>query len=741
MADVLVRLNVQSEEYENKLKNATASLQQMEKEVRRTGATFAYADKEEVEFIKSLGSMETHATNASGKVKEMTQAIAEMSLVYQRMTEEEKKSPTGKALAESIEQAKSRLGEYKSALAEAGGEMQKTGGFVDTLADGLSQLGPIGQVAGRLIKGAFGPIGIVIAAVVGFVQQLVSAFKRNEDAMASVNRAAAPFKAIWQGIQQLFDKLASSLATVIEKASQGLQSMFDKLTEWMGKLSNTKIGQKLGLDTLYQQLLQVKNAQDELTKSNERIANSERELQNLRRSTKTANTNRTEQVSELRAKASDRSSYSADERVQFLEKAMELEKKNLEANITLRQKEYDLIKLKNSLTQSGTEDLNAENDALNAITEARIEYNNQMRAMQRQLQAAKSEAGKASEQPTDTSKVKDATAIWEEYQRKIAETKARLEEFRAMIADANLSDDQRSWAEGMADKYQAELDKMTGATEEAAQKISKSLENIPTEFDIIREELGKMSSGIGAISTIGNAFNELKGIGEDLADAFSGEMSAWDALMTVFNSGIGILDTVVSVMEAINLLTELSTTLSKKKAATKAAEATTVASAAGTEAAAEGAAAVASGAAAGANAAEASSAAGKAVSWIPIVGPILAVAAIAAVLGSTLAAISQAKSSGKGFAAGGIVPGNSFSGDNVRGITPSGEVFGLNSGEVVLNHAQTNNLASQLQGGNQGGQITGTVTGANIYLALANFAKQNNKLAGSTTGGLVLKIE
>ena len=52
-----------------------------------------------------------------------------------------------------------------------------------------------------------------------------------------------------------------------------------------------------------------------------------------------------------------------------------------------------------------------------------------------------------------------------------------------------------------------------------------------------------------------------------------------------------------------------------------------------------------------------------------------------------------------GFANGGIIPGNSMSGDNMRGMTPDGSVYGLNAQEVVLNRAQVGNLASQLEGG------------------------------------------
>ena len=144
----------------------------------------------------------------------------------------------------------------------------------------------------------------------------------------------------------------------------------------------------------------------------------------------------------------------------------------------------------------------------------------------------------------------------------------------------------------------------------------------------------RMSAGVGAISTLGNAFNDLKGIGEDLASAFSGEMDAWDALMTVFNSGISIMQTVIGVMEAINTLQELSSALSKKKVVEQAAETTAVVSGKGSEMAATAAEASVSSAELGVDTADAAAKAGKAVAWIPIVGPALAAAAIAAIVGA-----------------------------------------------------------------------------------------------------------
>ena len=67
-----------------------------------------------------------------------------------------------------------------------------------------------------------------------------------------------------------------------------------------------------------------------------------------------------------------------------------------------------------------------------------------------------------------------------------------------------------------------------------------------------------------------------------------------------------------------------------------------------------------------------------------------------------------------GLAEGGIVGGNSYSGDNIYG---GGAM--VNSGELVLNKAQQGNLASQLQGnGLQNMNIAGRIKGTDIILSI-----------------------
>ena len=124
MADVVAKLQVDSSQFDQKLKSAVEQMTKMEAEVRRTGATFAYADKEELEFIKSLGSLESSSTSAKAKMMEYTNAIASLTATYRAMTDEEKKSDFGQGLSASIDQIKAKAAELKDIMSDTNIELK-----------------------------------------------------------------------------------------------------------------------------------------------------------------------------------------------------------------------------------------------------------------------------------------------------------------------------------------------------------------------------------------------------------------------------------------------------------------------------------------------------------------------------------------------------------------------------------------------------------------------------------------
>jgi hypothetical protein len=99
------------------------------------------------------------------------------------------------------------------------------------------------------------------------------------------------------------------------------------------------------------------------------------------------------------------------------------------------------------------------------------------------------------------------------------------------------------------------------------------------------------------------------------------------------------------------------------------------------------------------------------------------IAATAAGLATMVATISSIHSA-TGYANGGIVKGNSYSGDNIYG----GPDAMVNAGELVLTTAQQNSLAQQLQGGGMRNiNVTGKLKGTDILLSVDRSAQATGR--------------
>ena len=81
-----------------------------------------------------------------------------------------------------------------------------------------------------------------------------------------------------------------------------------------------------------------------------------------------------------------------------------------------------------------------------------------------------------------------------------------------------------------------------------------------------------------------------------------------------------------------------------------------------------------------------------------------------------------------GYADGGMVIGNSYSGDNIGGVVDGSQFVGLNAGEVVLNAAQQSSLAQQLEGGGmQNLRLDGVISGENIHIVHNRYLKRSGQ--------------
>lgn len=139
----ILKLQVDDKQYEASLKSAQQGLQALQNALQNSGKSFAQVDKAVVDYAKSIGQMSAQATSARGKIGEMTSTFTELSLKYRQLTEEEKKSPFGQALSASLGQLRERIQDSRQQLDEV------TRSLGDTKQEGGATSGIMEQLAGK----------------------------------------------------------------------------------------------------------------------------------------------------------------------------------------------------------------------------------------------------------------------------------------------------------------------------------------------------------------------------------------------------------------------------------------------------------------------------------------------------------------------------------------------------------------------------------------------------------------
>jgi hypothetical protein len=195
MADVITRLRLDSGEYDSKIKRATQGLLQMEQECRKVGGTLAVLEKDQIDFVRSLGQMQTVSTSVRGKIGELTASFTELSVQYKHLTDEEKKGDYGKALSASLEQLKKRINEAKGELKDVDKDLKD----VSNDGDGLG--GVMDVLAGKfgLSKSALGAWSVALGAATVAVKVAKDAFFENEQQLDAWGRLVESSKSVYEG--------------------------------------------------------------------------------------------------------------------------------------------------------------------------------------------------------------------------------------------------------------------------------------------------------------------------------------------------------------------------------------------------------------------------------------------------------------------------------------------------------------------------------------------------------------
>ena len=125
MADNILKLRVESSEYDQKLKKAAEGIRHLAEVAHKGGGELTGLEKAELDYEKGLGSMETKSRTAAGSVRELESTYKELKVVYDQLNDVEKADEGGKALAASLDQIKQRAQEARAQLDNASKSLQE----------------------------------------------------------------------------------------------------------------------------------------------------------------------------------------------------------------------------------------------------------------------------------------------------------------------------------------------------------------------------------------------------------------------------------------------------------------------------------------------------------------------------------------------------------------------------------------------------------------------------------------
>lgn len=149
MADNVIKLKLDSGEYEGKIKRAAQGIQALGSQLKGAGKTFADADKEQIKFVQELGKMETVSRDVRGRVNELNTAFVNLTSQYNRLSDAEKQAAGGQALAKSLDQIKQRAISARQEMEQLNKELQDKPG-VDVSGAGGKIGGALSVFAGNM---------------------------------------------------------------------------------------------------------------------------------------------------------------------------------------------------------------------------------------------------------------------------------------------------------------------------------------------------------------------------------------------------------------------------------------------------------------------------------------------------------------------------------------------------------------------------------------------------------------
>lgn len=334
---------------------------------------------EEKTYTAQLNTTTSEQREYGDSVYQLSARLADLKNQYRGLTKEQRESDGGQQLKNTIQELdkevkaldadlgdhQRNVGNYVSALTGLDSRVVKVaavfqGGFRQGLASAGAALKSFGKT---LLATPIGWIAAAVAAVIAVFKELRDAFKRNDDASTELSAAMARLQPIITAVRKVFE----GLANVVAKVVSGITSV-----------ASAVIG------FLVPSFKEASDAAEDLVRAEDTLEDKQREY--------TINAaQRQKEISELNKKARSDTSLTAKQREDLYRKIDELERKDLDERKRIAAENLRIIE------QRYKAEVNTSDEAKNAITQARAEmlkaetdYNNAtLRIAQRQAAAVK----------------------------------------------------------------------------------------------------------------------------------------------------------------------------------------------------------------------------------------------------------------------------------------------------------------------------------------------------------------
>ena len=228
MADNILRLRVQSDEYDAKLKKAAEGIRHLAEVAHRGGGELTGLEKAELDYIKSLGDMETKSRTAAGSVRELENTFKELTVVYNQLNDVEKQDEGGKALAASLETLRQRTIDAKSQLDAASQSLKVN---EDAGKENSSMLE---QLAGKFTVNidAIKLFNLGLKASKAVLDVAKDAFFNNEENLDEWGRTVESCESVYKGfLNSINTGDISGFLSNIQTITQAARDAYDALDE------------------------------------------------------------------------------------------------------------------------------------------------------------------------------------------------------------------------------------------------------------------------------------------------------------------------------------------------------------------------------------------------------------------------------------------------------------------------------------------------------------------------------